>query len=121
MNLEALKEICKNNPEILEKSALDNGSDPDTVKGIALFAIGNGYDSLSVNQKYHFDKSIRKLIENVQCDGYTHELEEEHTDCPAILNDENLVEYYQNDGGYCERCQGQADSDAHSRAAFFED
>jgi hypothetical protein len=121
MNLEALREICKNNPEILEQSALDNDSDPVAVKGIALSAIGKGYDALTVNQKYHFDKTIRKLIENVQCDGYTHELEEEHIECSAILNDEDLVKYYQNGGGYCESCQGEADSDAHSKARFFED
>lgn len=121
MNLDALREICQNNPEILEQSAKDNEADPYAVKGIALFAIGNGYEALSPNQKYHFDKSIRKLIENVQCDGYTHELEEEHIECTAILNDEDLVLYYQNDGGYCESCQGQADSDAHSKVRFFED
>lgn len=54
MNLEALREICKNNPEILEQSARDNKADPDTVNGIARFAIENGYEPLSVNQKYHF-------------------------------------------------------------------
>jgi hypothetical protein len=31
MNLDALREINKNNPEILEQSAIDNGSDLDTV------------------------------------------------------------------------------------------
>ena len=68
MNLDALTEINTNNPEFLEQSAKKNGSDPEAVKGIALFAADNGYDALSANQKYHFDKSIRALIEDVQCE-----------------------------------------------------
>ena len=121
MNLEALSDINKNNPEILEQSAKANGSDAEAVKGIALFAADNGYDSLSANQKFHFDKSIRALIENVQCHGYTHEFDETPGNCEAIINDDDLLECYQNDVFYCESCQAQSADDAHSKAKFFED
>ncbi|WP_163924078.1 hypothetical protein [Photobacterium sp. Alg240-V54] len=120
MNLEALKEIIKNSPEIIEESACDNGADENVVMGIAEFASRNGYDALSGHQKYHFDNSIRHLIEDVQCSGYTHEFEEEHHECPNILDDKDLVKYYQDDETYCESCQGQASADAHSKTSFME-
>ncbi|MDP5211962.1 hypothetical protein ORJ66_02755 [Pseudoalteromonas tunicata] len=121
MNLEALKEIIDNNVEILESSAKDNNADESTVVGIAKFAASNGYESLSKPQKYHFDNCIRHLIEDVQCSGYNHEFEESPRECPSILDDEDLVEYYQNDGKYCESCEGQASADAHSKESFFRD
>lgn len=121
MNLEALTEINTNTPEILEQSAKENGSDPEAVKGIALFAADNGYDALSDNQKYHFDKSIRALIENVQCHAYTHEFDEMPGNCTAILKDEDLVDCYQNEEFYCESCQAQSSADAHSKEQFFND
>ncbi len=92
-----------------------------SLRGIALFAVENGYEALSDKQKYHFDNAIRPLIEDVQCDGYTHELEEVHRECENILNDADLVEYYRNDDGFCESCQAQAEADAHSKASFFRD
>ncbi|KKA45902.1 hypothetical protein [Salinivibrio sp. KP-1] len=121
MNLNALKEIVDNQVEILESSARDNGADENTIVGIAKYAIGNGYDKLSSNQKYHFDNSIRHLIENVQCSGYNHEFVEVPRECPNILDDDDLVEYYQDDGKYCESCEGQASADAHSKESFFRD
>ena len=65
MNLQALQEIIDNNVEILESSARDNGADENTVVGIAKYAVGNGFEKLSGNQKYHFDNCIRHLIEDV--------------------------------------------------------
>lgn len=121
MNLHALNELVTNNPELLEQSARENNADESTVLGIARFAIGNGYDALSSSQKYHFDNSIRHLIEDVQCSGYTHEFEEYHRECTNILDDSDLVEYYQDQYGYCESCQAQSDADAHSKATFMED
>ncbi|MEZ8649400.1 hypothetical protein AB6D92_10510 [Vibrio splendidus] len=121
MNLSALDEIIINSPEILEQSARDNNADEGVVLGIARFAISNGYEALSSNQKYHFENSIRHLIEDVQCSGYTHELEEYHNECDNVLGDDDLVEYYQEQGGYCESCQAQADADAHSKATFMAD
>lgn len=121
MNLDALREINNNYPEILEQSARSNSVDKEVIKGIALFVVMNEYEALSDKKKYHFDNSIRHLIENVQCSGYTHELEERHIECKNILNDEVLVGFYQNDGVFCENCQGQSDADAHSKASFFRD
>lgn len=115
MNLQALKEIINNNVGILESSARDNNTDENTIVGIAKYAAGNGFEKLSDNQKYHFEKCIRHLIENVQCSGYNHEFEEVPRECPNILDDHDLVEYYQNDGKYCESCEGQASADAHSK------
>jgi hypothetical protein len=121
LNLDALKEINTNNPEILEESARDNSADESTIVGIAKFAAANGYESLSSPQKFHFDNCIRPLIENVSCSGYNHEFEEAPRVCEAILDDDDLVEYYQNDGKYCENCEGQASSDAHSKESFMRD
>lgn len=121
MNLDALKEINTNNPEILEQSARDNNANESTITGIALFAANNGYDSLTSPQKYHFDNCIRPLIEDVKCSGYNHKFEEVPRECPAILDDDDLVEYYQNDGKYCDSCEGQASSDAHSKESFMRD
>ena len=121
MNLLALKEIIDNNVEILESSAQENDADENTVVGIAKYAAANGYEKLSANQKYHFDNCIRHLIEDVKCPGYTHEFEEVPRDCPNILDDDDLVEYYQNDGKYCESCEGQASADAHTKETFFRD
>lgn len=42
MNLDALKEINTNNPEILEQSARDHNANESIVTGIALFAANNG-------------------------------------------------------------------------------
>ncbi|PKG68293.1 MULTISPECIES: hypothetical protein [Pseudoalteromonas] len=121
MNLEALKEISTNNPEILEQSARDNKADEKTIVGIASFAAENGYEKLSDSQKYYFDNCIRPLIEDVQCSGYTHEFEEVHRECEATLDDEDLVEYYQEQGKYCESCEAQASADAHSKESFMRD
>ena len=119
MNLDALKEINTNNPEILEQLAKEKGSSPDVIKGISLHVVDHGYDALSEKQKYHFDRVIRDLIENVPCDVYTHEFDEVPNTCSAILNDEDLVEYYKHGSGYCSSCQAQADADAHSKESFF--
>lgn len=51
MTLEALDEIITNSPEILEGSAVNYSSEELIVMGIARFAIANGYEALSANQK----------------------------------------------------------------------
>ncbi len=121
MNLDALKEILTNQVEILEESAKNNASDSSTVIGIAKYVVGNGYDKLSENQKYHFDKSIRHLIENVRCEGYQGPFGEDDNECQAILDDNDLVDCYRDDNFMCENCKGDAASDAHSRDRFMED
>ncbi|MEM5503748.1 hypothetical protein WNY81_02710 [Shewanella frigidimarina] len=119
MNLKALEEIFINHPELLESSANENNVPEQTIFGIAEFAYKNSYEKLSDKQQYHFNNCIRHLIEDVQCSGYNHEYEEEPRECPATLDDDDLVEYYQNDGKYCESCEGQASSDSHSKESFF--
>ena len=121
MNLEALKEILNNSVEIIEESAEDNNANKDTVVGIAKYAVINGYDNLSQSQKYHFDKSIRPLIEDVQCTGYNHEFEEVRTECTNILDEDRLIEHYRGDGEYCEQCEAQSSADAYSKESFFRD
>jgi len=121
MNLQALEEIIENHEKILESSAEDNNTDANVVIGIARFAVKNGFEALSNNQKYHFDNCIRHLIEDVQCSGYTHECEGVAYECINILDDSQLVEYYQEEGGYCEGCEAQASADAHSKESFFRD
>ena len=61
------------------------------------------------------------MIEDVQCSGYTHECEEVPRECEAILDDEDLVEYYQQQGKYCESCEAKASADAHSKELFMRD
>lgn len=121
MNLEALNEIIKNQIEILESSATKHGVDGSVIIGIAKYAVANSYDQLSAPQKYHFDNCIKHLIQDVQCSGYTHELEPVHHECTNILDDDELVEYYQNDGKYCLSCEAQSSADAHSKESFFRD
>lgn len=121
MNLNALKEICTNKTEILEESARDNNADENTVVGIAKLAASKGYGRLTEKQKFHFDNCIMPLIENVQCIGYTHECEDGKIICNAILDDDDLVDHYRNNGKYCERCEAQASADAHSKNSFFRD
>lgn len=48
MNLEALKEIIKNNVEILETSARENKANEATIVGIAKFAVSNGYEKKNI-------------------------------------------------------------------------
>jgi hypothetical protein len=113
LNLDALKEINTNHPDILERLAKDN--DFKTVKGIALFVVQKGYDALTDDQKYHFNKSIRPLIENVKCTGYTREFDKMPSDCSTIIDDEDLVKHYQNGEPYCENCQSDESAEAHSK------
>lgn len=42
-------------------------------------------------------------------------------ECPNVLDDDDLVEFYQNDGKYCESCEAQASADAYSKESFFRD
>jgi hypothetical protein len=121
MNLQALEEIIENHDQILESSAEANNVDANTVIGIAKFSVRNGFEALSNNQKYHFNNCIRHLIEDVQCSGYTHECEEVSHECVNVLDDDLLVEYYQEQGGYCEGCEAQASADAHSKGSFLRD
>lgn len=121
MNVEALKYIIKNNPEIIEDSARSNSADPDTVKGIARFFVDHSYNNLSDKQQYHFDKSIRPLIEDVKCEGYTHELEDVPAYCPANIKDEDLIDCYQYQEFYCDSCKEQSEYDAHRKARIFRD
>ncbi|WP_066018743.1 hypothetical protein [Endozoicomonas atrinae] len=121
MNLAALDVIIDNNVEMLESSARENKVDETTIVGIAKYAVSNGYDKLSIAQKYHFDNCIKPLIEEVQCPGYTHECDEYQRDCTNILDDDDLVEYYQNARDYCDSCEAQASADAHSKESFFRD
>jgi hypothetical protein len=92
MNLHALNEIINNHVEILEDTASQTNTDAATIVGIAKFAVSNGYEKLSHNQKYHFDNCIRPLIENIQCSGYNHEFDESPTECYHILDDSDLVD-----------------------------
>ena len=115
MNLNALDFINKNCVELLEQSARESNAEEETIKGIARDVVANGYDELSDKQKYHFDKTIRKLIEKVPCSGFFNHYAGTRKECPAILPDENLVEYYENDNTYCESCQAEADYMAYRK------
>lgn len=85
MNLEALNEIVSNQESYIESAAHEAGVDEGMLVGVAKAAIGGGYDSLSHKQKYHFDNSLRPLIEGVRCQGYKHEVWEEdmRIECPC--------------------------------------
>jgi hypothetical protein len=121
MNVDALKDIIKNNPEIIEELARNNSANPSTVKGIAQFFIDKSYNNLSDKQKYHFDKSIRPLIEDVKCEGYTHELEDVPAYCAAKIKDEDLIDCYQYQEFYCDSCKEQSEYDACRKERIFRD
>lgn len=121
MNLNALSEILTNQVEILEESANDNGVDVETILGVARDAAANGYDQLTDKQKYRFDQTIRHLIEDVECDGYQGLYGEDDPICEAILDDDDLVECYQEDNFLCEDCRADAANDGYSRDKFMED
>ncbi len=121
MNLEALNEILANQEDILEDSANDNGTDIEVAFGIARDAAANGYDSLSNNQKYHFDNCIRHLIEDVNCDGYRGAFGEEDPHCQNVLDDDDLADCYRQDSFLCEGCESEASGDIHSRDRIMED
>ena len=120
MNLDVLKEITTNNPEILEQSAKDNGLNEITIVDIDGRAVKSGYNKLTTSEKKQFDNCIKPLIENIQCPGYKHELDEVGRECESILNDDDLLEYYQH-GKYCESCEAQASADAHSKESIMRD
>lgn len=115
MNLDALNYINKNCPEVLEQASKDNDVDESVIKGIALFVVQNGYEKLSDKQKYHFDNTIRPLIDGVKCEGFYNPYSGDRHECPAILPNKNLIAYYQNDERYCESCQSEADYMAHRK------
>ena len=112
MNLEALKVIIKKDPDILEISALENNVDENIIVNLARYVSENGYDKLSNAQQYHFNICIRHLIEDVHCSGYNDEFGE----CPTILDDKDLVEYYEDDGKFCESCEAEISAEAYYEA-----
>ncbi len=121
MNFDALEEIINNCVELLEVAAQDNNLDEKVIKGIAEYAARNGYQALSESQKYRFDQCIRGLIEDVACPTYIHEYDDEPRDCGNLLDDDDLVKFYQGDDVFCESCTGEASSDAHYKQSFFRD
>jgi hypothetical protein len=121
MNMDALKEIMDNHEGILAESVKINGGDQTVVWGIASYAVKNGYEELSSDQKFHFNNCIKHLIENVQCSGYKGEFEEAPISCGVILDNEDLVEYYQDDGKLCESCEGQSSSESAYKESFFKE
>lgn len=127
MNMEALQEITNNNIEILEFSARDNGDDENVIVAIARNALVVRYTNLSDKDKSHFDDCIRPLIEDVQCGGYSNEIERTfpdfvHFECTNTIPDHLLVEYYVTEGeAFCEGCEGEASDFEHSKAMALRD
>ncbi|EKQ1116224.1 hypothetical protein [Morganella morganii] len=101
MNLDALRYLVNEEPEIIEGEARSCNLNEEITSGIARQVADQGVDSLSPNQRYYFDRAIRPLIENLHCTGF-------HTEglgeCNAPLPNEQLHDYYANDETLCVSC-----------------
>lgn len=121
MNLNALREIIDNQENYLEEMANTLGQNFDAARATALIVLDRGYEALVGRQVWVFDNVVRPLIENVKCHGYQGPFGEDNFDCQSILDEEYLDDCYMNDSFLCERCQGNADSDNHSRQRLMEE
>lgn len=121
MDIRALKEIVENQENHLEERATDLGQKFDVARATALIVLDKGYDALVGKQVWVFDNVVRPLIENVKCHGYQGPFGEDNYECHSLLEDESLEDCYANENFLCDRCQGNADSDAHSKQRFMED
>lgn len=118
MNLNALREIIENHEHLLVERAQSMGLEEQSVRAAALIVDDRGYDALVGRQIWVFDNAVRPLIEDVSCDGYQGLFGEDQNECPNILEDDDLVECYQNESLLCEACQGNANSDSAARDSF---
>lgn len=118
MNLLALREIINNHEQILEELAQSMGLEEQSVRAAALIVADRGYDALVGRQVWVFDNTVRALIEDVPCNGYQGLFGEDQYECPNTLDDDDLVECYQNESFLCEVCQGNANSDSADRDSF---
>jgi hypothetical protein len=115
MNISVLTELIDNQPEILEESAKNNNDKILAVIGIAKKVNEEGFSSLKGYQIAIFNKSIRPLIESVQCSGYTFK-DDFPPSCDSILKDEDdILEYYQDQCKYCPSCQSLWDFEENNR------
>lgn len=88
------------------------------VKGIALRAVKEGYDTLSDAQKY-----VLKPFLSQPCYGYDNPAE--HIDCDRVLEGQALLDAYQDADDpeclQCESCRAERDYIANHREKFFRD
>lgn len=106
MDLSILRYLYESQVEIIEHSAIKEGCSIDTVLSVCRNAIGSsGYTGLDDNQKYHFDKVVLHLIEDVRCPGLVG-LDGNHNNCLNTFTDDELYSYYES-GTLCNSCEEQ--------------
>lgn len=114
MNLDALKFIVDNCPELIHQLASDAKVDPDAALGLAKMAIA-GRQGFTSRQQYTFDNGVLPLIENIKCHGNWNEFDE-NPHCGATINEDSLTTCYEEDSFLCESCQSLHDGMMHSKA-----
>ncbi|PLX61557.1 hypothetical protein [Sedimenticola selenatireducens] len=107
MNLEVLHHLVKNDESLIETLAIENGIDQQASIGVAKLLDANGGDLsiLSNKQRFHFEKCIKPLIENVQCQGV---FGPETCTGNGIVDDELLLGCYITGEFKCQLCQHDA-------------
>ena len=65
INLQKLFQLSEENPQAIDALCSDQGLDPVVAHGVVMLMIANDGNiaSLSPNQREHFDRTIKPLIE----------------------------------------------------------
>jgi hypothetical protein len=118
MSLEVLELIFNNCPEKIEQLAEENKVKNVDVSLRLADLLGRGkktLEELTDAQMYHFEKTMRPLIENVPCDGVLGIIENddgEYVDTcngNGYIDEESLLISYQEDDFKCQICRFDAD------------
>ena len=115
MNLDVLG-LLLDNESYIEERASDVGVDSSASIGIAQLLKANAVDLsiLKGNQNFHYEKVIKPLLENVQCEGPIGMIEDDEgnwdTSCVngGIIDDESLYQCYLEDDFKCQICRYDA-------------
>ncbi|WP_422421826.1 hypothetical protein [Pseudomonas sp. GZD-222] len=107
MNLEALRNLVENNPEIIEGN-VPARTDSDATLGVAKFIAADegNLGRLSVRQQHHFDNFILPLIEHVKCGGVFGPDDDGGDGCigNGFIDDADLDNCYLMDEMLCQEC-----------------
>lgn len=116
MNLEVL-DFLLDNESYIEKMASNVGVDSSASIGIAKLLKANAGDLsiLKGHQNYHYDRVIKPLLENVQCEGPIGIIDDGEgnwvTSCVngGIIDDESLYQSYLDEDFKCQICRYDAE------------
>lgn len=108
MNVSVLTYIIENLPEEIERNAQRASYDYSIALGVAKFIIHNdgNISILSDKQKFYYEKFIKPLLEDVQCEGVFGE-----NTCTGnrLVDDESLLISYMDGEFLCQFCRYDRD------------